>query len=416
MKAIVIRSIGGPIEWAEVARPALPAAASICDRLAAASLRETGRTDVCGEGMVIMGVRMAGISYADYLGMHGELEKKPRPPLTPGAEACGVVEAAVNSGKFRVGDKAGAVMPWTCGTCAEALLLHDYQCVVLPATSGKAEFAEFVGLGADYVTAFFALKHRSAPILKGGMWQGRALLVLGTAGGVGVAAVEIGACLGASVFACAPKAREVDYRRSAPDVRIDSTKRGWHAAVLAARPSGVEVAFDPVGGDAIFSVIRCLKVGGALLTVGFASGRVPTVSLEHLLQRNIGIHGVWTSPFQYPRELEDSAAAVVALWAEKRLTPAVTTVLPMDKFRNGIAMLVVRDYKHKVALAIESPDWARASPATKNPTVRKSAQSTCPDEDAPDAASLMRYFPGDAEDASLEDEHTGVPVGIHGDY
>ncbi|KAH8075077.1 hypothetical protein JL721_1069 [Aureococcus anophagefferens] len=404
MKAIRIRSIGGSIEWTDVPRPMLPAAESISDKLASASLRDK---DV-GAGMVVVSVRMAGISYSDYLGMHGKYEKRPKTPMCPGAEACGVVVAVINSAKFKINDK----------------------CVKLPDTCGMKDFSEFVSLGSDYVTAYFALGHRTRPILKTG-WDGKALAVLGANGGVGVAAVEVGKVLGAFTLRCTTKT-DGDVRKStAPDGVVDVSRRGWHDRVLEARPGGVDIVFDPVGGDYIFSVLRCMKVGGALLTVGFASGKIPTVSLEHLLQRNIAIHGVWTrvprrpssihpsqsvaprSPLQYPKEMEDSAAQVAKLWTEGRVTPDVTTVLPMDKFRNGIAMLVVRDYRGKVCLSMD-PDYAAKTPSKTEPTIHQAAQSRVPDVDAPDAASLMRYFPGESEDATLEEAHTGA--GIHGDY
>ena len=300
----------------------------------------------------------------------------------------------------------------------------------LPDTCGMKDFSEFVSLGSDYVTAYFALGHRTRPILKTG-WDGKALAVLGANGGVGVAAVEVGKVLGAFTLRCTTKT-DGDVRKStAPDGVVDVSRRGWHDRVLEARPGGVDIVFDPVGGDYIFSVLRCMKVGGALLTVGFASGKIPTVSLEHLLQRNIAIHGVWTrvprrpssihpsqsvsprSPLQYPKEMEDSAAQVAKLWTEGRVTPDVTTVLPMDKFRNGVAMLVVRDYRGKVCLSMD-PDYAAKTPSKTEPTIHQAAQSRVPDVDAPDAASLMRYFPGESEDATLEEAHTGA--GIHGDY
>ena len=113
--------------------------------------------------------------------------------------------------------------------------------------------------------------------------------------------------------------------------------------------------------------------------------------------------------------MEDSAAQVAKHWAEGNYTPDVTTVLPMDKFRNAIAMLVVRDYKGKVCLSID-PAYCEATPPHSQPTVKQNANSKCPDVDAPDAAALMRYFPGETEETSLEDEHTGRAGGMHGDY
>lgn len=87
----------------------------------------------------------------------------------------------------------------------------------------------------------------------------------------------------------------------------------------------------------------------------------------------------------------------------------------MDKFRNGVAMLVVRGYKGKVALSIESPEWAAATPTSSNATIQRSPQCPCPDPAGPDAASLMRYSPGDTELGSLEETHTGPLRGVGGE-
>ena len=147
----------------------------------------------------------------------------------------------------------------------------------LPDTCGMKDFSEFVSLGSDYVTAYFALGHRTRPILKTG-WDGKALAVLGANGGVGVAAVEVGKVLGAFTLRCTTKT-DGDVRKStAPDGVVDVSRRGWHDRVLEARPGGVDIVFDPVGGDYIFSVLRCMKVGGALLTGGYAPRKVPLES------------------------------------------------------------------------------------------------------------------------------------------
>ena len=101
-------------------------------------------------------------------------------------------------------------------------------------------------------------------------------------------------------------------------------------------PDGVDVVFDPVGGDSAYSMLRCMRVGAALLSVGYAS-KIPSVSFEHLMQRNVCVTGVFASGLQFPAEMEDSAQQVVALWRQGLLTPDTTCRLRVDQFRNGVA-------------------------------------------------------------------------------
>ena len=200
------------------------------------------------------------------------------------------------------------------------------------------------------MTAYFALAQRAAPTFKTGGWAGRNLLVLGAAGGVGAAAVEVGKALGATVFAGAPGDAVADHRKAEADHAVDIGPRGWHAKVLNIAPKGVDIVFDAIGGDSIYSTLRCLKIGGALLSVGFAT-KIPSVSLEHLLQRNVSVLGVgapartttvvvgagprhraprraaqvYSSSLQFPEQLEDSAQKIVTLWGEGRAQPDATT-------------------------------------------------------------------------------------------
>ena len=110
-------------------------------------------------------------------------------------------------------------------------------------------------------------------------------------------------------------------------------------------------------------------MGGSLLTIGYAAGTIPSISLEHILQRNVAIIGVWTYAVHYPNENEHSAAEVVRLWLMGMLSPEVDTVLPMDQFHTGLSKIINREAKGKVVLVIESPAWAEQSPPNAYPPV-----------------------------------------------
>ena len=163
-------------------------------------------------------------------------------------------------------------------------------------------------------------------------WRGEALLVLGAAGGAGIAAVGVGKALGALVLACASSSGKLAVcNRHGADRLFNYSTRGWQREVMNyTNGTGVGCAFDPVGGDYIYSCLRCIGTGGSLLTIGYASGIIPSISLEHLLQRNMSIIGVWTYAVHYPVENEHSATEIVRLWQHGFLRPEVDLVLPMD--------------------------------------------------------------------------------------
>ena len=130
---------------------------------------------------------------------------------------------------------------------------------------------------------------------------------------MGLAALDVAKALGADVLACASTQAKRDLcSRHGADALIDYSRRGWQRDVMNwTQETGVGCAFDPVGGDHIFACIRCIGIGGSLLTIGYASGIIPSLSVEHLLQRNIAIVGVWTYAVHYPNENEHSAAELV---------------------------------------------------------------------------------------------------------
>ena len=140
-------------------------------------------------------------------------------------------------------------------------------------------------------------------------WDGKILLILGAAGGVGMAAIEVGKSLGqTTIIACAssPAKRELCKARGS-DFAVDYTTRGWHRDVLhPTDQAGVHCVVDPVGGDYMTGCLRCTRPGGCILTLGYAAG-IPSIPVEQLLQRNISLVGVWTTVSHYPTEVRISA-------------------------------------------------------------------------------------------------------------
>jgi|EP00982_Pelagococcus_subviridis_P010182 NADPH2:quinone reductase len=222
MKVVCVESYGGPILWKDVERPRLPHE----DDALVATLKDYLQQGRVVAGMLILEVKAVGISFADNLGLHGKYQVKAPLPVIPGAEAAGIVKTkASHVSMYELGDNAGVILPWTTGTCAEEILLHERQCVKLPESDSQQMLIDFVALGNNYQTAYFALVHR-APTSQ---WHGEILLVLGASGGAGVAALDVGKTLGANVIACAStRAKRILCSKHGADSLVDYSRRGWH--------------------------------------------------------------------------------------------------------------------------------------------------------------------------------------------
>ena len=235
-----------------------------------------------GAGDVLIDVRAAGVCFPDLLLTKGEYQLKLPPPFTPGMEVAGVVAAAPDGSGFAVGDRVSA-----------SSMLGGYaERVVVPVTAVRPspvelDDAEAVSLLVNYNTMFFAYDRRAA------LRAGETVLVLGSAGGVGVAAIQIAKAMGARVIAVVHRESALDFVASlGPDAVIPLTE-GWAKAVREATDGrGVDVVVDPVGGAAFDDAIRTLATDGRLLVIGFAAGGIPTVKVNRLLLRNVGVLGV----------------------------------------------------------------------------------------------------------------------------
>jgi NADPH2:quinone reductase len=298
---------------------------------------------VASGGHVVIDVKAAGVNFPDVLLTRGQYQFKPNPPFSPGGEVAGVVRA-VGSGVegFAIGDRVAATMLY--GGFAE--------CVAAPAlTVAKLPDAVSFEVGAatllTYLTTFHALVDR------GGLRAGDTLLVLGAAGGVGTAAVELGTLLGARVIAAASSAAKLEFCRShgARDT-IDYTTEDLKDRVKAlTNGKGVDVVYDPVGGALAEPALRAIAWQGRYLVVGFASGEIPKIPLNLVLLKGCQIVGVFwgQNAMREPGKNREHAAQVLAWIVEGKLAPTVD-VLPFARAAEALERLEKRAVTGKVVL------------------------------------------------------------------
>lgn len=319
MKALVAQSLSGP-----------------------SGLAYTDVDEAAGAGSVIIDVGAAGVCFPDLLLIKGEYQLKLEPPFVPGTEVAGVVRSAPAESGLSPGQRVSALS--MLGGWAERVAALPAS--VLPTPDGVDDAAAVALLG-NYYTMYFALERR------GGLRSGETVLVLGSAGGVGTAAIQIAKALGSHVIAMVHRAGAEDFVKSlGADVVLPLTE-GWAQAVKEHTGGrGVDVVVDPVGGPAFDDAIRVLATEGRLLVLGFASGGgIPTVKVNRLLLRNVSVVGVGLGEFinRTPGSQAEIAAGVARL-VEAGLRPPPPVRYPLADGQAALQLLADGGVKGKLVL------------------------------------------------------------------
>jgi len=295
-----------------------------------------------GPGEVRVAVRACALNYPDALIIEDRYQVKPPRPFAPGAEVAGVVEAVgVVTTSLRVGQRVIGMPGF--GGLAQKLVLPARLCVPISDITPAHEAAALL---MTFGTALFGLKWRGA------IKAGERLMVLGAAGGVGLAAVEVGKALGAEVIAAASSRAKAAAARAAgadrtlvyPPGPFDADgRKALSGLIKDASPEGLDVAFDPVGGDYAEAALRALRPDGRLLVVGFTAG-VPRLALNLVLLKQCQVVGVaWGAVAREEPELFARVAGeVVALHAAGRIHPRISERLPLERAPEAIARLAAR--------------------------------------------------------------------------
>lgn len=297
-----------------------------------------------GPGEVRVRVRAAAVNFPDLLMTRGDYQLKPPLPFVSGLEFAGEVDALGEGvADWRIGD--AVVGGNRFGAMAEYCVV---PAAMLRAKPGRLNWDEAAAYAVAYLTAYVALV-RGARV-DAGEW----VLVHGGAGGVGLATVDLAKALGARVIAAVSSAdkRDAVARLYAPDAVIDGAP-GFRDRVKALTGgAGADVIFDPVGGDVFDESTRCIAFGGRLLVIGFASGRIPEISVNMPLIKGFSVVGVRAGEYgrRFPARGAENVAAIDALAAAGKFRPHVHAALDLADWRTAFAMIERREVVGKVVL------------------------------------------------------------------
>jgi NADPH:quinone reductase len=306
-----------------------------------------------GPGRVCIANKACSINYPDVLIIQDRYQLRPPRPFTPGTDIAGVVEA-IGEGvrSVRVGDRVLALSKF--GGLAERVVVDEQRCIKIPQS---LPFDIAAALPTTYGTSLYALSHRAQ------LQSGETLLVLGAAGGVGLAAVELGKAAGARVIAAASSAAKVALaRKHGADVGVvytpgplDKTQVRALADEFksACAPNGADVVYDAVGGDYAIPALRAITWEGRYLVVGFPAG-IPTVPLNLPLLKSCQILGVlWGGAIERaPHMLAAQLAEIVRLSEHGAIKPLVSECFPLERAGDAIAHLANRRALGKVVVNI----------------------------------------------------------------
>lgn len=302
---------------------------------------------------VRIAVRAAGVSFANLLGIQGRHQNKPPLPYVPGTEIAGtVMEVAPGaSTDLKPGDRVCAGLSW--GGFAEQAVVPADNVFRIP---DRLDFAAATQFPTIYATAYAALTWRAA------LRKGEVLLVHGAAGASGLAAVEIGRALGATVIATAGSTEKLAVARAHGAAHAINHRDGdFRDAVLDLTDGrGADVIFDPVGGDVFDQSLRCIAPLGRIIPMGFASGRIPQIPANLLLVKNVTVIGLyWGYYMAWGKTKAGPAlrAEVPGLFAEMfklfeagALDPVTDSRLPLEEFLAGLRRVESRQVIGKVVL------------------------------------------------------------------
>lgn len=301
---------------------------------------------VPGPHQVVIDVEVASLNFPDLLTIAGKYQIRPEPPFSPGFEAVGTVSSVGDKVQWpKLGDRVAAV--GVVGAFAEKWAIDASMCVPIP-DEIPADVAASIVIA--YGTSYHALKQRAA------LTKGETMLVLGAAGGVGSAAIEIGVLMGASVIAAASSDEKLEFCRS-----LGATETiNYRTEDLKTRVReltggrGVDVVYDPVGGEFSEQAFRAIAWKGRHLVVGFTAGDIPKVPLNLALLKGASIVGVFWGSFAQmePEENARNMEELMALIVGGELRPRITSEFPLERYLEAYELVTSRQALGKVVLRI----------------------------------------------------------------
>jgi NADPH2:quinone reductase len=301
---------------------------------------------VAGPGQVVIDVAAASLNFPDLLVIAGLYQFKPEPPFVPGAEGAGIVSAVgPDVTTVKPGQRVMAV--GVQGAFAQKWAVDAASVIPVP---DDMDFETAAALTLAFGTSYHALKQRAA------LQSGETLLVLGAAGGVGSAAVEIGKAMGAKVIVAASTDEKLEFCADiGADMTINYVTEDLKARVKELTGGrGADVIYDPVGGELTEQAFRAIAWKGRHLVIGFATGDIPKIPLNLPLLKGASIVGVFWGSFT-KREAEENmrnGAELFAMLSDGTLKPRVTNVIMLEDFELAFDLMASRKATGKVVLKI----------------------------------------------------------------
>jgi len=296
-----------------------------------------------GPGEIAIRVRAAALNFFDTLVIEGRYQVKPPLPFSPSAECAGVV-SAVGEGvsDWQVGERVAAWLGY--GAARETVVVPTQAAIRIP---DKLSDHQAAGLFVTYGTALHGL------IQRGEISPGETLAILGAAGGAGLAAVEIGALLGARVIACASSPDKLALAREhgAQD-GLDYAADDIRAGLRRLAPNGLDALYDTVGGELAEPALRSMGWGGRYLVVGFAGGEIPKIPLNLLLLKGCDLRGVFWGDFvrRDPAGHRANMERLLAWAAAGQIRAHVHGAYPLERAAEALALIAGRKVQGKVVL------------------------------------------------------------------
>jgi NADPH2:quinone reductase len=296
---------------------------------------------------IVVDVRAIGINYPDLLMTQGSYQVKPPLPFVPGSEIAGVVRDAPEGSGWTVGDRVAAFV-WT-GGYAERVYVPLNAVFPLP---DDMDFRTGAATIINYHTVHFALSRR------GSLRTGESLLVLGAAGGIGSAAVQVGKGLGAHVIGGVATEGQVEAAREAGADEVLVLDQGFSASVREMTGGrGVDVVLDPLGDWLFGEAIRALAPEGRILVVGFAAGAIPAVKVNRLLLKNVSAVGVaWGAFLDIDEELMVRASrSIAAMYSAGSLRPLIGQQFDFESIPDALHQLSRGEIRGKAVVLLDDP-------------------------------------------------------------
>lgn len=302
---------------------------------------------VKGHGVKVR-VKAAGLNFPDTLIIEGKYQLKPTMPFSPGGEMSGeVIEVGEKVTRFKPGDRVAGLTGY--GAFAEEVVVPEQNILPIPESMSDEKAAAF---SMVYGTSYYALKQRA------NIQPGETLLVLGASGGVGLATVELGKAMGAHVIAAASTAEKLAVAKEAgADELINYTEKPLKDAVKRLTNSkGVDVIYDPVGGDFTEQALRAMAWNGRHLIIGFAAGDIPKIPANLTLLKGCSVVGVFWGSFtqREPQNSAQNMMELLKLFSEGKINPRISEVFEFEDYEKALGALTGRTATGKIVLKVGS--------------------------------------------------------------